>query len=339
VSEIDLRRAIALSLLHLKSTRRKARPRKAPSGKGNWSYEAITAAINLEGAKREGWENLRKDEISALQHGGYNKKETLPFILTATEAVLVADDVLISLAELEREYRHRLPELLKQQSSRLFEGDELREETADTIGGAWQFFYLSPLDRDQRARPQYRGIGVFVHQSSPNSRTIDFFVISGNSRWQGQGFINRSHLYLMCNDQDRDEAVFFLMNKPNTDQYLAGLGTGLERWQDRPIRPALGFFCFGAKWNVAKRFARVDDKAKGQNSKELETLVKRAVDKEIILPHEILALRSHFCKAYGAVELRKQFRPLYDYIQQVRINGETSHSPKSRPWLYLEWPT
>jgi hypothetical protein len=330
VSEVESRRTIALSIVHLKAIRRGKKP--------GYSDQEIADAINEQGRKREGWQDLKKGRINAFLHGrDHTKAGALPIVLTAINAALVAEQALLSVAELDRRYRHQLPPLLNRRSSHLFEGEELGQSTADSVGGAWQFFYLSPLDRAQKKRPQYRGIGVFVHQADPTSRTVDFFVISGTSRWEGEAFINQSHLYLMCSDVGRKEAAFFLMNRPRIDQpYLAGVGAGLERHQNRSIRPALGFFCFGVRWPES-----VPSKAgekKETVSSELAAVIKRAVDKESIEGHEENMLRNNFCKAYSVADLKKHFRHLYEYIQGVRINGDTGHSPKSRPWLYLEWP-
>jgi hypothetical protein len=328
--ELELLREIALSIEHIKTTRR---TKTKGRSKGGGSDAAVASAINDAGSRLEGWEDLNSNRLNVIRYGRDNAKlGSLSLILTAVRAIIDNDQARIPLAELDRRYSQKLGPVLKQRVSQLFQGQEVDHETALAVRGAWQFFYLSPIDRQHKRHPEYRGIGVFVHQAARTARSVDFFVLSSHGRWEGEAFINQSHLYLMCSDASRSEAAFFLMNRPRAVQpHLAGVGAGLERWIERSIRPALGFFCFGTKWEAQVA-------ADEPKHPLLDRTIKRAIDKIPLEDHEQQLLRSHFCKPYKPSEIKANYPSLYDYVHNVRINSKTTFTRDARPWLYLEWP-
>jgi hypothetical protein len=321
LQEILLAKQIALSILHIKASRKEKR-------KG-YSDAQIVAALNEVGSSFEGWETIKHHRLNEFRYArdrGAVAEHQL--FVRAAEKLMQNEDIRISFSEMERRHGHKLPPLLHQSTSKVFQGQAL-ETSANALHGAWQFFYLSPFDREKRNRPQFRGFGVFIPQPNPSARTADFFVLSGHSRWEGDAFVNQSHVYMMCSDVERTEGAFFLTSKPNENEpFLAGLGTALEREIDRPIRPALGFACFGQKWTPQS--------TQDNSAKTLDKIILRALNREQIAPHEVEALRRQFCQAYSMTQLRRSFRELAEYIAKLRLNKKPDITQR---WLYLEWPS
>jgi hypothetical protein len=320
LQEIQLAKHIALSIEHIKISRREKNE--------EYSDKEIVAVLNRVGATIEGWVTIKPHRFDGFRYGG--DRGSIPehkMILSALDALMHRENIRISFAELERRHGHRLPPILRQSTSNVFQGEVLGS-TANALHGAWQFFYLSPFNRERRSAPQFRGIGVFIPQPNPNARTADFFVLSGHGRWEGDAFVNNTHVYMMCSDTGKSEGAFFLTSKPKDDvPFLAGLGTALEREIARPTRPALGFVCFGQKWSP--------DSLQRDASDEFESTVRRAITREDLAQHEVEVLRQHFCRPYTESALRRSFPELFAYLSKLRLNKKPEMASR---WLYLEWP-
>lgn len=329
VSELKTFREILLQIRHLKVVLAKDRPELSDEGFAN--------LLNEFGAKTTtGWKSIKPGRMQRIRNG--NSKLSLAETANLQRAILALmkeRNLSISLGDLESRYASDLPVSLRQLPNEFFQGEELGD-TAITLYGAWRFFYVSPVNRNDEFKPEIRSFAAFVHRAHASSRAFEAFLVSSRSSWRGQGFVNQSHLYLIASDLQKTETAFFLTNKPSkVAPMIAGIGAALERDSDRQMRAAEGVISFAEKWKPRTTEGQRRSVRRLTGGGPINELIQRAVDGELITSDEQNTIRAEFCSKYRDMDHVKERHPeLFDYLRKVKINNERGFPLRC---LYVDW--
>ena len=178
--ELQLAKQIALAIEHVKVSRRE---RRLP-----YSDAEVAKALNASGSALPGWEEIRAHRLNEFRYArDRGKLAEHALILRAIDALLRSEDAYISFAEMERRHGHKLPPLLLQSVSKVFQGEELGDVAGDFAERGNSFTCHRSIGRrdvDQNIADLYP-----FHYQSDEFLTAEFFgIVSGHSRWQGEAF-------------------------------------------------------------------------------------------------------------------------------------------------------
>lgn len=329
VSEFETTRKIALLIAFLKDQLK-------PKGRTKLSDEALATlldstqqfsgrSLSLDGNRvnqiRNGRTDIGVDEQAKLLHA-------IRALMHERHVNIISDITKESLPKwVEDQYGDQLPNILKRPATPLFRGDPLGP-LAEVLPGAWQCFYVSPVDRSDRFKAEIRGFAALFQDAKPSSTIVDTLLISGQGRFKGYSFVNDTHLYIMCTDAANIETVFFTINKPTkANAKFAGIGTANARLRpDRPREnpPIVGILCFGEKFLPPERTGRTE-----------KPIIERVLRGESISEDEEKTIRQTFGKIYkSSRELHKKHRELYAYIRVLKINNREGFPMQG---LHVAW--
>lgn len=239
-------------------------------------------------------------------------------------------------AEIEDQFRSRLPAGLQHPViPRGQEGDAVGE-LSNILAGAWNFFYVSPTFRDGCIQTEIKSIGAFFPHTTAASRAIGVTLISGHAKWEGIAFVNETRLYMVCTEIGRSETAFFLTNSPlvKRSPMFVGIGAALARPSGSSHRPAAGVLCFGRKWQPSDA-SKCQEVRPCLSPDRTAEIVDRLVKEEQVPEADEAVVRSYFCRTYRDMsDIKAIDSKLYDFVQNAKVNGENGFPLK---WLHLEW--
>jgi hypothetical protein len=333
VTYLERARKIAYLMQYLKSELKPLK-RQLGGSRGKLSDQALAQLLNAVQGRREGavlfdakkvndiW-NARALNLSSVEQAK---------ILQAVQLLVVRQKLPIDLDEefpmwLEEKYAADLPEIFRTRELRLPPGEHLGSH-AESLPGAWQLFYVRPLDNEGSLNPEIRCQVAVFGRARPESTATSFLLITRQHQWRGYAILHESHVYITCTEERGADSSFIVINAPKrSDDYMfAGIALTLIQ-PPRRHPPLAAVVCFGQP-------IRSDELTEEQANAVNQAMENGRVSK----PHQVV-LRDFVKDIAYKGEDNKQFKAdhpaLAKYMEAVEINGDTKRLLLS---LRVSWP-
>jgi len=333
VSYLERARKIAYLIQYLKS---ELKPLKEQLGgsRGNLSDQALAQLLNtVQGRRHEAFSfdakkvndiwNARALNISAVEQAQ---------ILRAVELLVRRHKLAIDLDDelppwLEEKYASELPDIFRAKEMRIPPGDHLGSHAVN-LPGAWQLFYVRPLDNDGQPKPEIRCQLAIFGRAQPESTATSFLLITRAHQWRGHAILHDAYLYITCTEERGADTSFIIVNAPKrVDDYMfAGIAMTLIQ-PPRRHAPLAGILCFGQPIRSVTL------------TEEQENAVHQAMENGRVSKEQQAVLRNVVKDISYKGEDNKQFSADYPalskYMEAIEINGERNRLLQS---LRISWP-
>jgi hypothetical protein len=333
VTYLERARKIAHLILYLKDELKPLK-RQLGGSRGNLSDQALAQLLNAVQGRREGavlfdakkvndiW-NARALNLSSIEQAK---------ILEALQLLVTRHKLAINLDEefpvwFEEKYGTELPEIFRVRELRLPPGEHLGSY-ADSLPGAWQLFYVRPLDNEGCANPEIRCQLAVFGRARPESAAMSFLLITREHQWRGHAILHDPYFYVTCTEERGGDTLFIVINAPKRKDDFMFAGVALTVIQPpRRHAPLAAIVCFGQPIRAA---ALTD---------EQEQAVHQAMENGRVSKEHQAGLSDIVKDISYKGEENKQFRADYPalskYMEAVEINGEANRVLHS---LRVSWP-
>jgi hypothetical protein len=333
VTYLERARKIAYLILYLKDELKPLR-RQLGGSRGNVSDQALAQLLNAVQGRREGavlfdakklndiW-NARALNLSSIEQGK---------ILQALQLLVTRHKLAINLDEefpvwFEEKYAAELPEIFRARELRPPPGEHLGSY-ADSLPGAWQLFYVRPLDNEGLPKPEIRCQLAVFGRARPEGTAMSFLLITREHQWRGHAILHDPYFYITCTEERGGDTSFIVINAPKRKDDFMFAGVALTIIQPpRRHAPLAAIVCFGQPVRAAAL------------TEEQESAVHQAMENGRVSKEHQVALRNIVKDISYRGEEHKHFRADYPalskYMEAVEINGETKRLVQS---LRISWP-
>jgi hypothetical protein len=333
VTYLERARKIAYLILYLKDELKPLK-RQLGGSRGNLSDQALAQLLNAVQGRREGaipFDGKKVNDIwnaKALNISSIEQSK----ILQALQLLVTRQKVPISLEEqfpvwLEEKYAAELPEIFRLKELRPPPGEHLGSY-AVSLPGAWQFFYVRPLDNEGSAKPEIRCQVAVFGRTRPESTATSFLLITPQHQWRGNAILHESFLYITCTEDRGADTSFIVINAPkrSDDHMFAGIALTLIQ-PPRRHPPLAAIVCFGQPIRLD---VLTEEQANAVNQAMENGRASRAQQNALRDIVKDIAYRGDDNKMFKA-----DYPKLSKYLEAVEINGEANRLLQS---LRMSWP-